>query len=78
MFSTSEPLLSQDAIGRISVPKVPLQKDDNTVIENDDTDLLSHSDMSWETMEDRYMLFEIASDDSISTTSKSSSNVNFA
>lgn len=77
MFSTSEPLLSQNAIGRISVPKAPLQKDD-IVIENDDTDLLSHSDMSWETMEDRYMLFEIASNDSISTTSKSSSNVNFA
>ncbi|XP_068978381.1 leucine-rich repeat and guanylate kinase domain-containing protein-like [Bombus flavifrons] len=78
LFSTSEPLLSQDAIGRISVPKVPLQKDDNTVIENDDTDLLSHSDMSWETMEDRYMLFEIASNDSISTTSKSSSNSNLS
>nr|XP_033191285.1 leucine-rich repeat and guanylate kinase domain-containing protein-like [Bombus vancouverensis nearcticus] len=77
LFSTSEPLLSQNAIGRISVPKAPLQKDD-TVIENDDTDLLSHSDMSWETMEDRYMLFEIASNDSISTTSKSSSNSNLS
>ncbi|XP_033179666.1 leucine-rich repeat and guanylate kinase domain-containing protein-like [Bombus impatiens] len=77
LFSTSEPLLSQNAIGRISVPKAPLQKDD-IVIENDDTDLLSHSDMSWETMEDRYMLFEIASNDSISTTSKSSSNSNLS
>ncbi|XP_050484282.1 leucine-rich repeat and guanylate kinase domain-containing protein-like [Bombus huntii] len=77
LFSTSEPLLSQNAIGRISVPKAPLQKDD-TVIENDDIDLLSHSDMSWETMEDRYMLFEIASNDSISTTSKSSSNSNLS
>ncbi|OAD59234.1 Leucine-rich repeat and guanylate kinase domain-containing protein [Eufriesea mexicana] len=57
--------------------KVPLQKDD-VIIEEDDSDLLSHSDMSWGSMEDRYVSYEIVSEESMSTTSDSSSSTNLS
>ncbi|CAD1474911.1 unnamed protein product, partial [Heterotrigona itama] len=79
LFSIPESLFSQDAITKISISKAPLQmKKDDVVIENDDTDLLLHTDMSWESIEDEYL--ELVSDDStsaISHSSSSNSNLSF-
>ncbi|KAK1125768.1 hypothetical protein K0M31_005312 [Melipona bicolor] len=73
LFSISESLFSQDAVAKISISKAPSQmKKDDVVIENDDTDLLLHTDMSWGSIEDEYL--ELVSDDSTSTISHPSSS----
>lgn len=54
LFSPSEPLFIDDAISKISIPEEPLKEDDTFIEE--DSDLLSHSQMSWK---DGFLTYEV-------------------
>ncbi|XP_017889561.2 uncharacterized protein LOC108630659 [Ceratina calcarata] len=73
LFSSRETLLARNMIGKISVPEEhTLHKDDVKLIDDDDSDLLSHSQMSWDDIGDRYVPYEVLSNESVSTTPESS------
>ncbi|XP_053977116.1 leucine-rich repeat and guanylate kinase domain-containing protein-like [Hylaeus volcanicus] len=69
LFSSTPLLLEPNATSKF--PTTKKQSDED--YEELDSDILSHSDMSWGSLEDRYVPFEILSEDSDSTTSLISS-----
>ncbi|XP_017793521.1 PREDICTED: uncharacterized protein LOC108575276 [Habropoda laboriosa] len=82
LFSSTEPLLTPNVSGRIFIPEEQLQKHYVEIVDDDGLNLLSHSDMSWGSLEDRYVPFEIQSEEDsssiTSTSSTSSSNLSFS
>ncbi|CAK9808296.1 Leucine-rich repeat and guanylate kinase domain-containing protein [Anthophora quadrimaculata] len=82
LFSTTEPLLAPNVSGRIIIPEEPLHDHYVEIVDDDSLDVISHSDMSWGSLEDRYVPFEILSEEdsssTTSTSSTSSSNLSFS
>nr|XP_012146882.1 PREDICTED: uncharacterized protein LOC105663335 isoform X2 [Megachile rotundata] len=64
LFSPSQSLLEPNVITKVPDTEEGSYKDYIEYVTDTDSDVLSHSDMSWESMEDRYVPFEVLSDDS--------------
>ncbi|XP_076678210.1 uncharacterized protein LOC143374165 [Andrena cerasifolii] len=78
LFSPTPLLLEPNAISTVPIAKEKLEEIYAEDTYETDSDLLSHSDMSWGSLEDRYVPFEILCDETTdSTISSVSSMSNF-
>nr|XP_034179896.1 leucine-rich repeat and guanylate kinase domain-containing protein-like [Osmia lignaria] len=75
LFSPSESLLESNAINNL--PDMEEKTHTDNVEDNNDvdSDVLSHSDMSWGSIHDRYVPFEASSTDSTTSTSSTTSTL---
>ncbi|XP_076630008.1 uncharacterized protein LOC143346118 [Colletes latitarsis] len=73
LFSSVPSLFEPNAINTILIKKEKSSKNYVEDVYEVDSDILSHSNLSWGSLEDRYVPFEILSDDTASTASSTSS-----
>lgn len=76
LFSSAPLLVEPNAISSIPITTTKPCEDYVENTNSIDSDLLPHSTMSWGSLKDRYVLFEVMSDDTDSTISSTSSTLN--